>query len=88
MKSVVIFVMYAGLVTGLGCKGRGPVNPLNCSVNAQKVTEASLNYSKSQTVANCEAYKREVIAFIQSCPAFYSGTTKQEMEEFANMPCE
>lgn len=87
MKSLITSVFYAGLILGMSCKGKGPVNPLNCGANAEKVTAAAQAYANNSTVANCEAYKKEVIAFIKSCPTFYTGVTKQQMEEFANEPC-
>ncbi len=87
MKSLITSVFYAGLILGMSCKGKGPVNPLNCGANAEKVTAAAQAYANNSSVANCEAYKKEVIAFIKSCPTFYTGVTKQQMEEFANEPC-
>lgn len=87
MKSLITSVFYAGLILGMSCKGKDPVNPTNCGANAEKVTAAAQVYASNVNKANCEAYKKEVIAFIKSCPTFYTGVTKQQLEEFANEPC-
>ena len=88
MKTLVISVFYAGLILGMGCKNKGPLNPVNCGVNAQKVLDAGQRLGEDPSIANCEAYKKEVVAFIKSCPTFYTGVQKKELEDFANEPCE
>ncbi len=87
MKSFIVSVFYISLILGMSCKGKNPVNPVACGANAEKVAAAAQAWGNDNSVANCEAYKKEVVAFIRSCPTFYSGTTKQELEEFANQPC-
>ncbi len=84
MKSLITSVFYAGLILGMSCKGKGPVTPQNCGANAEKLTAAAQAYAKDASVANCTAYKKELEAFFKSCPTFYSGVTKQELEEFLN----
>lgn len=88
MKSFIASVFYVGLILGMSCKGKGPVNPLNCGANAEKVSAAALAWGNENSVANCEAYKKELIAFFKSCPTFYTGATKQQLEEFTNGPCD
>ncbi len=88
MKNLIVSVFYVGLILGMSCKGKSPVSPLSCGTNAQKVTDAAVAYSQNPGKAACEAYKKEVIAFIKSCPTFYTGTTKQDLEDFANEPCD
>ena len=88
MKTLISSVFYFALVFGMSCKGKDRVDPLNCGANAQKVTDAALAYAQNPGKAACEAYKKEVIAFIKSCPTFYTGVHKQELEDFANEPCD
>lgn len=87
MKNLIVSVFYAGLILGMSCKGKDPVNPLNCGANAEKVSAAALAWANENSVANCEAYKKELRAFFKSCPTFYTGVTKQELEEFLDDPC-
>ncbi|GAA4437679.1 hypothetical protein GCM10023091_17230 [Ravibacter arvi] len=88
MKKNVIVAAVALTALFVGCKDKSNPNPLNCGANAEKVTKAAVAFGNEPSVANCEAYKKEVVAFIKSCPTFYSGVTKQELEEIANMPCD
>lgn len=88
MKGITVSALYIGLTLAMSCKGKNPVTPFNCAANAEKVSKAALAWGENQTPANCEAYKKEIAAFVKSCPAFYTGTTKEELEEFVNTPCE
>ncbi len=88
-KAIILSVGLAILLSG-GCR-KNPLNPLNaaaCASNAQKVSDAALKFSSSPTNANCEAYKKEIVAFVKSCPAYYTAVEKKELEEFAKEPCD
>jgi hypothetical protein len=89
MKHFVLAAIFFGsLIVVSGCKGKSPLNPLGCVNNAEKVGEAAVRFSQDPTKSNCEAYKKEVVAFIKSCPTYYGAVEKAELEEFANSPCE
>ncbi len=90
MKKVFVWGICLGLSMAVGCKKDkgGPLNPLGCAANANKVVEATTRWGEDPSIANCEAYKKEAIAFIKSCPTFYSGVQKEQIEEISNMACE
>ncbi|WP_146202247.1 hypothetical protein [Dyadobacter jejuensis] len=66
----------------------GPLNPLNCSTNAEKVTAAVTTFSQNPTNANCEKYKEAVRDFYKSCSTFYTGATKKDLDDFLAEPCD
>lgn len=73
----------------LSCKDSGgPANPVACNGNAEKLTNAAKVFSENPNEANCKAYKNSVKDFLNSCPNFYSGSYKTELEEFMNEPCD
>ena len=88
MKHFVLAAMsLGGMFLVSGCKGKSPLNPLGCVNNAEKVSESAVRFSQNPTKSNCEAYKRELLAFIKSCPTYYGAVEKEELEELANSPC-
>lgn len=89
MKNILYAAVCAGLLIVVsGCKGRTPLNPLGCATNAEKFVEVANRFAQNPTKANCEAYKKEIVAFIKSCPTYYGAVEKKDLEDFANQPCE
>ncbi|HEV7382433.1 MAG TPA: hypothetical protein VGN64_21705 [Dyadobacter sp.] len=87
-KSTTTVFATSATVLFLSCgdKDNSP-SPANCSTNAEKVTAAAQTYSQSPTKANCEAYKGTVKDFYMSCATFYTGATKDALDEFLAEPC-
>lgn len=84
-----IMILSVCLVTGLtmGCKKDALSNPVNCSNDAEKVTNAAIAYGNSPTKANCEAYKKTISDLYKSCATFYSGAYKEALDDFMAEPC-
>lgn len=85
LYSVVLFV---GLVLCTGCFRKKLITPFSCTTDALKVTEAATKYVNDPSKANCEAYKKTVIDFVKSCPTYYTGATRKELDDFAAEPCD
>lgn len=82
------FLFCAILATALSCSKSSPVVATSCEKNAEKVTNAATAFSSDPTnVSKCEAYKTAVNDFYKSCPTFYTGTTKDALDEFLKTPC-
>ena len=72
----------------LSCSKSNPVVATSCEKNAEKVTNAANAFSSDPTSkAKCEAYKTAVSDFLKSCPTYYTGVTKDALDDFMNTPC-
>src|SRR5690606_4599169 len=72
----------------MSCKdSAGPANPMACTNNAEKVSNAAAVLSADPTEANCIAYKNAIRDFLKSCPNFYTGANKAEIEAALDEPC-
>ncbi len=59
-----------------------------CENEAQKVTNAANAFVANPTKANCEAYKKSINEALKNCPTYYTGVSKQALEDFNNTPCD
>ncbi|CAG5016676.1 hypothetical protein DYBT9275_05606 [Dyadobacter sp. CECT 9275] len=87
LKSTVPLVAMLGLFFLTNCKKDSVLNPQNCSNSAEKASTAATNYGTNPTKANCEAYKNAVKDLFKSCPTYYTGATKDALDEFLAEPC-
>lgn len=91
LKSIAVTLSFFCLFLMTNCKKKDSVLPgvgfAACGANVEKLTNASNAYLNAATKANCEKYKDEVRAFFKSCPAFYTGTSKKDLEEALSEPC-
>jgi hypothetical protein len=91
MKKTIQKIMILAICVGTGltisCKKDSVANPVNCSSNADKVTDAAIAYGNNPTKANCEAYKKTISDLYKSCATFYTGAYKQALDEFLAEPC-
>ncbi|MBE9466583.1 hypothetical protein ACFP1I_23525 [Dyadobacter subterraneus] len=72
----------------LSCSKSNPVVATSCEKNAEKVTNAGTAYAADPTSkTKCEAYKTAVNDFFKSCPTYYSGASKDALNDFLNTPC-
>ncbi|MDQ6482454.1 hypothetical protein [Dyadobacter sp. LHD-138] len=84
-RIVALFVAM-GLI--FSCTKSDPIVGTSCERNAEKVSEAALAYTSDPTsTARCEAYKTAVSNFFKSCPTYYSGASKDALDEFLKTPC-
>ncbi|MFT4031381.1 MAG: hypothetical protein QM669_03115 [Siphonobacter sp.] len=81
-----VCVLFALVVLFTNCSKKEPVMN-NCENEGKKVTDAANVYVNNPTVANCEAYKKAVIDALNACPDYYTGVSKQTLEDFKNTPC-
>ncbi len=86
IKSTVRMSLYLGIILLSSC-GKDKASPMNCASNAEKVGDVATTYAQNPTKANCEAYKSAVRDFYKSCANFYTGASKQAMDEFLAEPC-
>lgn len=72
----------------LSCSKSNPVVATSCEKNAEKVTNTANAFSTDPTSkAKCEAYKTAVSDFLKSCPTYYTGVTKDALDDFMKTPC-
>ncbi len=79
--------MFAGIFMFSNCsKDKG--GPLSCPDSATRVSNAATALANDfGNKSKCEDYKKAVRDFLNSCPNFYSGTQKKQMEEDLNDAC-
>ena len=82
------WVVFLSLVLLTGCIRKTVISPLGCVGNAEKVTESAAKYVNDPSKANCEAYKKTIVDFFKSCPTFYTGVTKKDLDDFVAEPCD
>src|SRR5690606_11387447 len=83
MRSAKMFVICSITSLVMSCKdSSGPGNPMACSSNAEKVSKAAEVFLAEQNEANCNTYKNALKDFFKSCPTFYTGVQKKDLEEF------
>lgn len=71
----------------LSCSKSNPVVATSCEKNAEKVSNAATAYVSNPTdKTKCEAYKTAVSDFFKSCPSYYSGATKDALDDFMKSP--
>ncbi len=83
-------LLSAGVVLGLlltGCSKKESIIANNCDNEARKVSNAANAYVASPTKANCEAYKKTINDALKNCPNYYSGLSRQTLEDFNNTVC-
>lgn len=89
LKSTLVLSSYLCFVLLFSyCKKSSSPSPVNCSTNAVKVSDAISTWGSNPTIANCEAYKNAVKDFYKSCPTFYTGATKKDLDDFLAEPCQ
>lgn len=72
----------------LSCSKSDPIVTTSCEKNAEKVTNAGTAYAADPTSkTRCEAYKTAVNDFFKSCPTYYSGASKDALDDFMKSPC-
>ena len=87
-RKVYSLLLFLGLALCTGCFRKTVITPLSCTTDALKVTESATKYLNEPSKANCEAYKKNVIDFLKSCPTYYTGATRQDLDDFAAQPCD
>ena len=88
-RTIATSAAYFAVTLSLSCgdKDNSP-NPANCSNNAEKVTAAGKVWANDPAnEANCEAYKVAVRDFYKSCETYYTGASKQALDDFLASPC-
>ncbi|MFA7471923.1 MAG: hypothetical protein WCY86_03400 [Spirosomataceae bacterium] len=88
MKKLVTICAVFSMLLLAGCKKNEPLGVMACGANAEKFTDAAVRFSQDPNEATCEAYKKAIVEYIKSCPTYYTAVQKQELEEFANSPCD
>lgn len=79
---------FATISLIFSCTKSDPVIGSSCEKNAEKVAEAANAYAAAPTsTARCEAYKTAVNNLFKSCPTYYSGTSRDALDEFLKTPC-
>ncbi len=80
---------FASIILLTNCSKDKGVGPGACSDNSKKVSEAATAWSSDITnKTKCEAYKTAIRDFYKSCPTFYTGASKQALDEFLNYSCD
>lgn len=87
IQKISILSICLGMGLVLSCKKNVLTNPVNCSNDAEKVTNAAIAYGNNPTKANCEAYKKTINDLYKSCATFYTGASKQALDDFMDEPC-
>ena len=59
-----------------------------CNQNAETVSDATIAFTSNPNEANCLAFKNALKDFLKSCPNFYTGAQKAQLEEAVNSPCD
>ena len=78
--------VFLGLL--LSCSGKKGVSPANCEASGERASAAATAFANDpQNKSKCEAYKNAVRDIFQSCPTYYTGATKQAIDEFMATPC-
>ncbi|MDQ1089181.1 hypothetical protein [Siphonobacter sp. SORGH_AS_1065] len=86
--SRIIVLTLSGIVLMVGCSKKQGVSVDACNTNAERLKAAADAYVANQSKANCEAYKKSINDILKSCPTYYSGISKQTLEDFNNTPCD
>jgi len=92
MKTLIKNIRITAICSIMGlvfsCSKSDPVVSTSCEKNAEKVSDAATAYASDPTSkSKCEAYKTAVNSFFKSCPAYYSGASKDALDEFLKTPC-
>ncbi|GAB2786208.1 hypothetical protein GCM10027275_33320 [Rhabdobacter roseus] len=78
--------VFFGLL--LSCSGKKDVSPANCEASGERASAALNAYiADPENKTKCEAYKSALRDIFQSCPTYYTGATKQSMEELLAATC-
>ncbi len=86
MKKLWSIGLFMGLLL-TACSKKESIIASNCDNEAQNVSNAANAYVASPTKANCEAYKKTINDALKNCPSYYSGLSRQTLEDFNNTVC-
>ena len=90
MKKIILVTSMLSLSFGiLGSCSKAASNVANrCDDDAKKVTAAATAFSADPSnKAKCQAYANALSDFFKSCPTYYTGTTKKDLEDFVANSC-
>ncbi len=90
MKKILFATLLLSATFGiLGSCSKAASTVLNkCDDDAKKVADAATAFTSDPTnKAKCQAYANALSDFLKSCPTFYAGTTKKDLENFVATAC-
>ncbi len=90
MKKIILVTSILSLSFGIlgSCSKAASTVANKCDDDAKKVTDAATAFSADPSnKAKCQAYANALSDFFKSCPTYYSGTTKKDLEDFVANAC-
>lgn len=90
MKKIILVTSILTLSFGIlgSCSKAVSTVANRCDNDAKKVTDAATAYSSDPAnKAKCQAYANALSDFFKSCPTYYTGTTKKDLENFVANAC-
>ncbi|WP_131694674.1 hypothetical protein [Dyadobacter tibetensis] len=87
--SPIALLATIGLFLMTNCKKSSVApNPMNCAKNSESLNKALTDFVATPNNTTCAKYKDAIRDFFKSCPTYYSGVTKKDLEEFLAEPCD
>ena len=90
MKKLLIITAIVSVSFGTicSCKKTATVVTTTCETDAKKVSDAATAFASDPTnKAKCQAYANAISDFFKSCPTYYTGATKKDLEDFVANAC-
>ncbi len=87
-QSVYVFGLGILFFSLAGCSKSGPGATNACENHAEKIAAAANAYVSNPGKNTCESYKAAINDLFKTCPTYYTGLSRQTLEDFNNTPCQ